>query len=168
MRRVVSLVAWMLAACAGVAACGGHPPTPVPVPRIDVPGETARAVALIDDQVRFADNGLYNRFRWMSDGTYCYTEQSRAEILKYCFAPGEIDAAAVAARPAGAIGAPYDRVMLTCRRKACVKRSSQLTSMFGPRDFRQETGLTMVTRRGGGAATADAVRRLVALSAMAR
>jgi hypothetical protein len=127
----------------------------------------ARQVAIIDDQVRFADNGLYNRFTWMTDGGFCYLAQSKAEILNACFQPAQVDSASIVTRDAASLGAPFDRVAFSCARAGCVKRSSQLTSMFGPRGYQHLDALSMPTRRGGAPATAEALRRLLALAAQA-
>jgi hypothetical protein len=119
----------------------------------------ARQVAIIDDQVRFADNGLYNRFTWMTDGSFCYLRQSKAEILNACFQPAQVDSASVAVRGADTLGAPFDRIAFSCTRAGCVKRSSQLTSMFGPRGYQHLDALSMPTRRGGGHAAAAPLHR---------
>ena len=153
-----------------LAGCAGSEPQPQPVtvaPPRDIQGEMRRAVAVIDDQVRFADNGVYNRFSWMTDGSFCYLVQSKLEIRRSCFQPDQVDAGSVAARGAGGLGAPYDRVGVVCRRAGCMRTSSQLTSMFGPRGYRYENALSMPTRRGGGATTAHMLRRLLALAAQA-
>jgi hypothetical protein len=162
---------WLIAAlCGGLAACGGgrHPSPPEPAaPPSDIRGQMSRQVAIIDDQVRFADNGLYNRFTWMTDGSFCYLRQSKAEILNACFQPAQVDSASVAVRGADTRGAPFDRIAFSCIRAGCIKRSSQLTSMFGPRGYQRLDALSMPTRRGGGPAAADALRRLLALAVQA-
>jgi hypothetical protein len=162
---------WLIAAlCGGLAACGGnhHPPPPVrTAPPFDIRGAMARQVAIVDDQVRFADNGRYNRFTWMTDGSFCYLTQSKTEILNACFQPAQVDSASVAVRGAGSLGAPFDRIAFSCSRAGCVKRSSQLTSMFGPRGYQHMNALSMPTRRGGGHAAAAALHRLLTLAAQA-
>lgn len=127
----------------------------------------ARQVAIIDDQVRFADNGRYNRFTWMTDGGFCYLTQSRTEILRACFHPSQVDPASIATRSAGSLGAPFDRVAFSCAISSCIKRSSQLTSMFGPRGYQHLNALSMPTRRGGAASAAGALRRLLTLAPQA-
>lgn len=162
---------WLIAAlCCALAACGNdhRPPPPVrAAPPPDIRGQMGRQVAIIDDQVRFADNGLYNRFTWMTDGSFCYLTQSKAEILKACFQPAQVDSASVATRDAHSLGAPFDRVAFSCTAAGCVKRSSQLASMFGPRGYQYLDTLSMPTRRGGAPAAAAALRRLLALAAQA-
>ena len=154
--------------CTGLATCGSperkSPPVSAGRP-INVPAETKRTADYIDARAGEAANGRYNRFTWMTDGTFCYRTETRAEIVKSCFSPIQIDRSRVQAY-AGNGG--FDQVALNCRTRACIRRSFQERHELGPHRHEKADRLFIVAPSGEAPAVANAVRYLLWLSEQAR
>lgn len=155
------------ALCVGLAACGGQPrPAPVVAPSrpVNVPAEIKRTTDAIDNQVGAAPNNRYNRFAWMTDGTFCYRTETRDMMVKSCFTPRDIDPRRIAVSRSTFGREMLDWVVLSCRRRACVTQSLQQRYALGPQSHEKRERLYVATTPGGGSALVGAFRYLLDLS----
>lgn len=153
--------------CLSLTACGGErPPAPLVSPSrsVNVPAEIKRTTDSIDGQVGTAPNNRYNRFTWMSDGTFCYRTETRDMMVKSCFAPRNIDPTRITVSGSASSGENLDWVVLSCRRRACISQSLQQRYMLGPQNYEQRTSLYIAASPGDGTALVGAFRYLLDLA----